>query len=202
MMKNKKIILLYCALLLIITILINSIYFWKHTEMWGQFVTSTSVIITLLLGLIAENRNITNIEIEQQKQRPLLHIDYTDREDEIRICMKNKGNGTLIISDYKLIHTQTKKEYDGIYNACVRIIHRNYNNYTGNLNNTVLSPSEEIELFHFKKSNEDNEQAYDDSKQLIRQSLYEFEIVVEYRDVYDNKMPVYKRSLEWFGRHE
>src|SRR5690606_12807120 len=112
--RNKKLIIIISALLLLTPLTIYLTHFYgqslsNDTETWGHFgdylngtfmpiIALVGIIVTLLLGLISEERNESNLKIEQQKQRPLLHLGYFDSEDIIRIFLKNKGNGPLIIT--------------------------------------------------------------------------------------------------------
>src|SRR5690606_6938027 len=127
------------------------------------------IIVTLLLGLISEERNESNLKIEQQKQRPLLHLGYFDSEDIIRIFLKNKGNGPLIITNYRLVNMQTEAQTQGVFNILPQI-KGHFNNYTGNQNNTVLSVDEETELFLYKPL-EDEDENIVENKELIRQAF-------------------------------
>ncbi|MCE9539721.1 MAG: hypothetical protein K8R85_10955 [Bacteroidetes bacterium] len=217
MTKYKRAILFFSCFLLLTPLTIYFINFChlpisKDTEIWGQFgdylngtfmpiIALSGVIVTLLLGLISDKRNLANIEIDQQKQRPLLHIGYFDGSEKLEIFMKNKGNGPLLISDYKLVHLLTNKELPSIF-ASLPGIHRRYNNYTGNQKNTVLSPNEITEILLFKLSEDDDKTKFENSRQSIRAAISNYKIVIEYHDVYNKKMPTYERNLEWFGRPE
>ncbi len=178
----------------------------KNTETWGQFgdylngtfmplIALAGVAITLLLGIISDRRNQANIEIERLKQRPLLHIGYWDYQNKIEIFMKNKGIGPLLIKSYKIFNVESKTFFDGLYD-CLPILEKDYDNYTGNKNNIVLSPGEEDQLLLYE-----NEKNKKNDIQKLRHVLKDLKIIVEYKDVYDNEMPIYERSLEWFGRH-
>ena len=51
---------------------------------------------------------------------------------------------------------------------------------------------------------EDDEiiEIFDNGKTELRKVLCNYKICIEYKDVFDKKLPSYERSLEWFGRNE
>jgi hypothetical protein len=214
-MKNKKVFIFLTIAFLLIPLLTYTINFCgqsfsRDTEVWGQFgdylngtfmplIALAGIFVTLSLGLISEKRNVTNLKIEQQKQRPLLHLGYFDSEDHLEIFLKNKGNGPLIITDYQFVNIKDNSSMNSIF-ECLPKIEGHFDNYTGNQNNMVLSTEEEQQLFLFNSGN-DNTKTYEKDKMKIRETLAQFKIVIDYKDVYDNPMPTYERSLEWFGRN-
>jgi len=230
--KGKNEMLIFLISLVLLTILLLSAtplaMYYSHfggqpfsndPAAWGQFgdylngtfmpiIALMGIIVPFLLGLISERRNESNLKIEQQKQRPLLHLDYFDSQTSMSIFLKNKGNGPLIITNYRLIDIRSKQTEDqvsGIFEILPEI-YGDYNNYTGNQNNKVLSINEKVELFLYKCSDldsfeSDNKEVFKRNQGLIRQALSSYKIVVDYKDVYDNQMPTYERSLEWFGRN-
>lgn len=217
MSKASKILLgIFFTLLLLTPLAIYFIHFSEQslsneTEIWGQFgdylngtfmplIALVGIIVTFFLGLISEKRNESNLRIEQEKQRPLLHLGYFDSEDSMRIFLKNKGNGPLIITNYRLVNLQTQSQVQSIFDILPEI-DGYFNNYTGNQNNTVLSIDEEAELFLYEPQEIDNEDIVENNKNAIRQAFSTYKVVVDYKDVYNNQMPTYERSLEWFGRN-
>lgn len=214
---RNAILIIFSILLLLTPLAFYLFHFWKQpmsneTAIWGQFgdylngtfmpiIAFAGIVVTFSLGIISEKRNNTNLKIEQQKQRPLLHLGYFDAENHISLFIKNKGNGPLIITNYRLANLQTGEEKQGIYD-CLPLIKGHFNNYTGSQNNTVLSAGEESELFLFEKSESEIIDTFDVNKALIRAELSKYKVVVDYKDVYDNSMPTYERSLIWFARND
>lgn len=212
--KLRNFLVLLVSFLLLMPLVIYVIHFWGtklsyDSEKWGQFgdylngtfmplIALISIVVTLLLGLISEKRNRTNLRIDQEKQRPLLHVGYFDGEDEIRIFQKNKGNGPLIITNYRLVNIDTGDIVNSFFD-CIPSMNDGYDNYTGNQNNTVLSVGEETELLHYS-SNPNNH--FQNNADPIRSIISKFKVVVDYKDVFDNDMPTYERSLGWFGRQK
>lgn len=223
MEKYWKYLILFFAITLLLLPAVIYYYNFQNfqlssdTETWGQFgdylngtfmpiIALTGVIVTLFLGIISENRNNTNLKIEQQKQRPLLHIGYFDGESKILILIKNKGSGPLIITNYFLLNITDNTKVDSIFEV-LPPLDISYNNFSPNLSNYVLSADEEMELLSIELTEEDfNDEEiiniFESGREQIRSVISKFKIIVEYNDVFGNKMPKYERSLEWFGRYE
>ncbi len=212
----KKNVVFFCLILLLIVPL--GFYLFKFngsslstdTEVWGQFgdylngtfmplIALIGVIVTYMLGVFSEERTVANIKLDQQKQRPLLHVGFMDSETQVRIFMVNKGNGPLIITNYRLINLEGDTECLSIYELLPEI-EGIYSNYSGNLNNIVLSPNEEFELLNYETPYTEGFGYPGSDREIIRKKLSNYKIVIDFCDVYNNKMPVYERSLDWFGR--
>lgn len=212
---KKRYLILFCAIL-IIPIGIYVRHYWNgsfsdNNQDWGSFgdylngfftplVALVGVIVTFKLGIISDKRNETNIEIEKLKHRPLLNISYYDGEDELKISIENKGNGPLIIKDYKLVNITDNSEVSRLFDCLPELENDDcYSNYTSNINNVVLKSDEEFELFSYSSIDKDFD--CENNKTFIRNSLKNFKISIKYNDVYNDEMPIAERSLEWFGRN-
>lgn len=219
MSKSVKISLLVTGTIMLLLPLLFYFIHFRHgilsseTETWGQFgdylngtfmpiIAVVGILVTFLLGAISEKRNESNVQIQQLKQRPILHIGYWDYEHLIRVFMINKGKGPLLIEEFKVIDI-TKKDIDlrGLFYG-LSPLYNYFDNYTGNMNNFVLSPNEEVDLLTFEFNDKKIESFFESDIENIRNNLKKLKIVVHYSDVYNNKMPVYERSLEWFGRQD
>lgn len=183
----------------------------KNPEAWAYFgdflngiytplIALAGIIVTYYLGIISDRRNDSNLKIEQQKHRPILHIAYWDAENSIKISIHNKGNGPLVISDCKFIDiNQCNIIKHRIYDCIPDLVGDSYDNYTGNIMGIVLKADEEFELFSYERDIEDVGTIHNKSE--IRKQLSRYKIAIKYMDVYENVMPVAERSLIWFGRH-
>ncbi len=182
-----------------------------NPEKWAQFgdylngtfmplIALMGIIITFMLGLISDKRNKINVQIEQEKHKPMLNIDYWDGEHMIYLKMTNKGSGPLIITNYQV--NSNKKDAKGLY-WVIPPIFGSYRNFTGNQKDKVLGPGEEAELLlmEYDKGSVTSNQWASNLKDL-RSVLKNVEIIVDYDDVYGKRMLTYKRTLEWFGREK
>ncbi len=215
-MKKSTIFILISSTLLIIPILAYMIKFWKlnisdDTQIWGSFgdylngtfmpiIALLGVLVTYYLGIISDKRNASNIKIEQLKHRPILHIGYFDAENYLEIFLENKGNGPLIIKDYKIINELDNSEETRIFDCLPKLLNDDYSNYTGNIKNIVMKADEKFQLFLY--TGDINSETFLDNREKVRKSISKFRIYAKYQDVYENLMPTAERSLIWFGRQK
>ncbi|MBE7647342.1 hypothetical protein G1K46_00955 [Tenacibaculum finnmarkense] len=217
MKKSTIIILLIITIILLSTPFIyyisifGSYEYSKDVSDWAHFgsylngtfmplIAFTGIIVTLILRIISSRIDETKLELDQQKHRPLLHIGYFDAENHLRVFMKNKGNGPLLIEKYRLVNLKTNENKLGIF-ECLPEIYSIFNNYTGNQENTVLSADQEQEIILFEYNEGKDLDKFNSDLKKIRTSISEYKIVVNYKDVYNKPMPKYERSLEWFNRN-
>jgi hypothetical protein len=182
----------------------------NNPESWAQFgdylngtfmplIALAGVVITFMLGIIAERRNDINLKIEQEKHRPLLNIDYWYGTQKIQITMKNKGNGPLLINEFRVLD-KNGKDATGIYYV-LPPLHNLYDDFTGNQNNKVLGVGEEATLLLFEFNDKKKKAKWESDIEELRHVLKNLKIVINYSDVYGNPLN-YERDLQWFGRDE
>jgi hypothetical protein len=166
-------------------------------------ISFAGIVVTFMLGIISDRRNRNNTHLEHLKQRPLLNIETSDFSSSLMIVMKNKGIGPLLIMNYVVQELNDdgslKEQHGGLWYYLPKDTECYYDNFSGNQDGSVLSPAEESVLLDFSLGVEDNEESFEHDCELIRESLKNLKIVVTYKDVYDNVMPVYEKALSWFG---
>lgn len=216
-MKNNKKVL---GLTLLIVVLIPyAIYFFnfrgeilsKDTSIWGDFgayINGTIMPIIAIVGFIisytiskySEEQNQNNIKRQEMLQRPLLYISCFDSNDRVSIKLTNKGIGPALLQDYKIIDIDMEENYDSIYKVLKDLGSQTYSTYTGNLKNLILSPNETVNLFILDKEKYKSKTKFEDLCIDVKDCFRYLRFEINYKDVYLNDMPLYERSLEWFGR--
>lgn len=215
-MKKGTLFIIISLILLIIPVFAYVLNFWelyisKDTQLWGNFgdylngtfmpiIALLGVLVTYYLGIISDKRNASNIKIEQLKHRPILHIGYFDAENYLEIFLENKGNGPLIIKDYKIINEKNNSEENRIFDCLPKLTNDDYDNYTGNIKDIVMKADEKFQLFLY--TGDENSKTFIENREEIRKYISKFKISAKYQDVYENLMPIAERSLIWFGREK
>lgn len=174
----------------------------SNVQKWSLFQDYMKGISAPLVALIGIMATITvniysqrNIRRQEMLQRPLVFVRCFDYENEIRMVLQNKGIGPLIIKKYSINDTRNLNiSYTGIL-ECLDGIGLKSDNYTGNQDGLVLAAGDKRELFLLTDSNK----SFDELKNQVRERLKDMQIEIKYNDIYDQEMPVYKKSLEWYG---
>lgn len=131
--------------------------------------------------------------------RPIATISAADYEDLISVRICNKGTGPLIITDF-IAEINDSKEANDIISLMPNLPNNLYRDtlFEG-IKNTVILPTEFLNLLEFKidLQNPPEKEVID----RIRKSLSNIVITVQYKDIYNSKMPVIQKSLSWFRRN-
>jgi hypothetical protein len=158
-------------------------------------VTVIGICVTLSLGLVSTISHWADVKVAELKERPLACIWYRDFFDSTIIYMENKGIGPMIVSDYYLENLKSNERQEGIF-YCLSEYKKYIDYHTGNQVNSVISAGQKVLLFKLEKKF-----LADSIVEKIRTELSKYKVVIKYQDVYGNTLPIYQRSLDWFGRN-
>jgi len=209
----------FCIIIFIIIlapVITYLIGFWGHSfsnknQDWANFgnyingvlgpiIALTGALITLALGFLTTERNRTLIERETMKHRPLLEVFASNFDNKIEINLKNKGLGPLLVTDYKINNVKTGESKGGLY-YWIQNISGTFNNYTGELNDLILAPSEVKNLLLFEKQDMTKiDTDYHRVREELRIILKDLEIEIGYNDIYNNEMPTRRYKFDWYGK--
>ena len=129
---------------------------------------------------------------------PIASIPYGDYEDTLEVRLRNTGVGPLIVKRFTATEgTQQKNNIiswmpelpEGIY----------WRTFTSDVEGLCIPPNEDAILVQLIGDPE--EQNFARFRDEVRRALSRLSVTVEYKDIYDRKMPKKQRSLKWFARH-
>jgi hypothetical protein len=157
--------------------------------------TAFTALIALLLsayGLWAQRRH------DILSARPLPEVTVADYEDSLRIKLRNSGVGPLIVTAVKVIRSEVAKESVIAWMPTLPGS-RVWNHFATDLAGRSLSPNGVIPLLELTRLEGEND--FGKYRDLVRGSLRDLRIEVEYSDVYRTVFPPYSKTLAWFGRN-
>ncbi|MCC8627475.1 hypothetical protein [Xanthomonas vesicatoria] len=128
---------------------------------------------------------------------PIPEVTVADFEDALRVKLRNHGSGPLLIKSLRVVGYNGGHEK--LVDALPSLPGRDWTNFSGKVDGRALLPGSEIVLLELAE--DDGEIGFGTSRNLARKALALAEITVSYSDIYGSRFDVYKRSLEWFGRH-
>lgn len=148
----------------------------------------------------------------------MVYINVEDFENRIYVGIENSGLGPLTIKGFRVYNSM--KEFKDKLIDYMPELPNNYawSNFFGNPVGYVLKEGKivtliEIEARNLSIDNTDlagDEQflpegafilAFSSTRNQIRHALSDLTIEIEYEDIYENKMPIVKRKLDWFSRN-
>lgn len=197
-MKNlSKTLIVLIAILITVPI----VSYFINQEFWLLFGEYMNVILTPLIALIGIMVTFSlnylsqkNIEKQRMLQRPLLFLRRLDFENKIELELQNKGLGPAVVTSLTLTDFNGKVN-KGIYES-IQGINLTSDTFTGDMTGLVLSANENKTLFKLTDSCPN----FENVKIQIRERFSDLELVVNYKDIYEEKMPEYKCNLKWYGR--
>lgn len=144
---------------------------------------------TLWAALIQRQHNKLSV-------RPIPQIELRDMNNHILINLCNNGAGPLIINKFTV-----KDKNKTLGNSLIECLPKEqiyWTFFVACIDGRSIRPNDQITLIEL-------EYEYSDKKQLaladlVRWRLAELTIEIEYENVYQDTMPTYTKTLEWFKR--
>jgi hypothetical protein len=228
-MKNNKtlILSLIAGGIFAIPLIIYVLKFYNHSlsdnpSDWGTFGDYIGGITGALLAftgiLISYEFNSTALKKQEKSLRPLAFIVAGDYENRIYVGIKNSGLGPLLIKNCK-VSDDKGNVLRNIIDFMPELPENYYwTNFFGNPIGYVIKEGTEVPLIEIEARNlslaktdfageEDvlSEEffitAFASIRDKIRLSLSNLAVEIEYEDIYENKMPIFRRKLDWFARN-
>ncbi|WP_421552635.1 hypothetical protein [Pseudomonas yamanorum] len=162
----------------------------------ATYSTIGATIVALLAFFTSIWSAMTQRKHNRLSVRPLPEVQLRDMDGHIRIQLRNNGTGPLIIDTFRVGSGENKGG-----KTLIELMPQNESNWTffvHNIDGRSIRPNGEIILLELEYDhNNGAELAFANSTRAI---LCKLEIVVNYKSVYNDKLPQYDKSLSWFGR--
>jgi hypothetical protein len=134
--------------------------------------------------------------------KPILHVGQWDYENNLCVTLKNCGAGVAIIKKYSVYSVLTDETRKNLYAWLPPKLGAdvNYSKYWTPDTDFVLQPAEVIDLVKIPIDDKKPEQI--EERERLRAMLSKLVVQLEYEDIYENKMTLYKRDLAFFSRKD
>lgn len=161
-------------------------------------ISIVAVIFTWRALYIQKKHNITSI-------KPIGKIRIGDYESDIHISIDNNGIGPLLLQKVYLNDTEIKP--DGTLVECIPEDKRNniiWNNFSGNYINRVIPAGQNLVLIRWtpESDSEKNDIELAETRHNLRITFKDWNIKIEYTNIYESQTFVDELKLLWFGRNE
>jgi len=155
-----------------------------------------SVIATALaLWSAWEQRKYMRLSV-----RPIAAIVKSDFENRIAVYLENKGLGPMLIRTFRVkdkygtIHDRILSHMPVLKNGIT------WSNFHGSVDRATLQSGKKIELLLLE--GDKNNTAFQEARDVVRKSLKNLTVSVEYEDIYGVSMKPREDNLVWFGRND
>jgi hypothetical protein len=166
--------------------------------------TAIAALFVSFLSIILTSLSLWMQRIHNRKTvLPIGHITVGDYENDIFVRLCNDGVGPIIIEDVVAFRESDKSDKTISKNAIIDFMpdlpgDHAWTTFVRDIKGRALSPQQHITLIELEgvPSHEDFESA----KRIVRRKLSTLRVVVTYRNIYNERMPLIVRRLDWFGR--
>jgi hypothetical protein len=164
--------------------------------------------LALVVSVVSVSVSREALQIQRRHNilsvRPLPEITVADYENSLRVNIRNNGSGPMII---RSLAVSNGTESKSALIDCMPDLPsaRAWTHFSHSLENRSLLAGAELNLLELTKEDLDfhleGERSYEHSRDLVRAALSTLTVTVQISDVYDSVLPIYSKSLDWFGRH-
>jgi hypothetical protein len=156
------------------------------------FISLLSIILTVFALRMQQRHNYKSLT-------PIASLPIGDYENLIEVSLKNTGVGPLIVKSFVVSNGSENKNniIDWMPKTPENI---DWETFYNDIEGLCVPPNESAIIIRL--SGNENSQTFSKFRDQVRKALAPLKIKVAYQDIYERDMPVRKRDLSWFGRHE
>lgn len=172
----------------------------------SALVTAGTAIAALFISFLSIVLTTLNLWMQRTHDRksvlPIGHIVVGDYEEDIFVRLRNDGIGPLIIENVTVYRTDEQSDSKNSIIDFMPELPGKYawTTFVRDVKGRALSPKDQLTLIELK-----GEPTYEDfeaSKGIVRRVLSGLSVMVNCRNIYNERMPTISRQLDWFGRSQ
>jgi hypothetical protein len=157
----------------------------------------------VIIGIIALLFTAISLQVQRKHNRlsikPIAIISVGDYENQLAVYLQNKGTGPLIIENLSIALDNDRKE-----KAIIDFFDSNFKNvvwstYVANIDGWAILPGESRTLI--KLDGNPTDENFICIRDNIRKVLASLQVELQYKDIYENRMPKKIRKLDFFARN-
>ena len=157
---------------------------------WGIVIAFVAILLTIMT--IRDPRKHNKLSV-----RPIAIISVADYEDRLAVNLQNQGTGPLIIEKISIINNNE------IRSSIIEFFDTDFEDITwstfiGDIDGWAILPGSQRTLIEIVGDSRDKK--FIAKRNRVRKVLANLKIEVRYCDIYEQKMPIKVRSLDFFAR--
>jgi hypothetical protein len=154
-------------------------------------VSFLSIVLTVVSLVLQRRHNFKSLT-------PIASFPIGDYENLITVKLKNTGVGPLIVE--KFVATDGKQVRHSLISWMPETpTGVMWDTFYDSLEGLSVPPGAEAIIV--KLSGDSNDTQFSGFRDDVRRVLSRLTVRVEYRDIYNRRVPKKQRDLKWFGRH-
>jgi hypothetical protein len=159
--------------------------------MCALLVSLVSILLTICTLWLQRRHNFKSLT-------PIASVLVGDYEDRLEVKLRNSGVGPLIVKRFTT--SDGSQERDDVISLMPSLPSEIYwSTFTENIDGRCIPSDKAVILIQLR--GDPNESVFASFRDQVRLALSRLTVKVEYKDIYDRKMPVKQRDLKWFARH-
>jgi hypothetical protein len=172
-----------------------------HDKLVTAFTAIAALIISFLSILLTVLNTVTQIRHDRKSVLPIGHISVGDYENKLFVRLCNYGVGPMIVERMQITKAKTEQRIsDAIIDAMPELPNDYaWTIFVGDISGRAISARDSITLIQL-----DGDPSNDGFKKIrnrVRKALAPLSVKVEYKNIYNRKMPPARRNLDWFARN-
>lgn len=178
----------------------------KDSNLTNAVATVASAITAALAVLVSVCAlRVSHLTLKNQQRhnilsvRPIPIVTVLDREDSLRVKIRNHGSGPMLILQVRVTHGVSGRESLVEWMPALLDGER-WTDFAGPISDRSLRPGSEIILLQLDGEQENG--AFARRRSDVRAALAPLQVAVEYTDIYESTFEKYVKELSWFDRHK
>jgi hypothetical protein len=172
-----------------------------HDKLVTASTAIAALVISFLSILLAVLSTVMQIRHNRKSVLPIAHISVGDYENHLFVRLWNHGIGPMIVERIQIIETKTGQQIsDATIDAMPKLpVDYPWAIFVGDISGRAISAQYSIILIQL--DGDQNDDGFKKIRTQVRKALAPLSVKVEYRNIYNKKMPSTRRNLDWFARH-
>jgi hypothetical protein len=171
-----------------------------HDKLVTAFTAIAALMVSFLSILLAVLNTLMQLRHHHKSVLPIGHIGVEDYEHKLLVRLWNHGVGPMIVERMQITETKTEQQ---ISNAIIDAMPQLPNDYAwtifaGDISGRAIAARDSIILIQL--DGDPSNDGFKEIRNQVRKALAPLSVKVEYKNIYNKKMPPTRRVLDWFAR--
>jgi hypothetical protein len=171
-----------------------------HDTLVTAFTAVAALIVSFLSILLTVLNTVVQLRHNHKSVLPIGHIGVEDYENRLLVRLWNYGVGPMIVERMQIIETKTQQQISNKIIDSMPKLPKDYawKIFAGDISGRAIAARASIILIQLDGDPSDD--GFKEIRNQVRKALAPLSVKVEYKNIYNKKMPPALRVLDWFGR--